>query len=97
VSLAPAGGLSVRTAAERLHLEGDAGDPPVARVGDLVCRIAIFPGAPPATPAAAWISTSAEAPYTWSPVATCLVTGPLSSDGGTEIRVTTGSDVVTCR
>lgn len=92
-------GLSFRTASEKLHLEGDAGDPAAARVGDAADGggIAFFPGVPGVTPPSLWYTSDRAAPYTWVQVGTCLITGPLTTDAGTRVAtvITSGSGKVT--
>lgn len=99
VRLGTAKGLSFRTADEKLHLEGDAGDPAAARVGDAADGggLAFFPGVPGVTAPSLWYTSDRAEPYTWAPVATCLITGPLATDAGTRIAavITSGSSKVT--
>lgn len=99
VRLGTAKGLSFRTASDKLHLEGDVGDPAAARVGDAADGggLAFYPGVPGTTPPSLWYTPDRAAPYTWTQVATTLITGPLTTDAGTRIAavITTGSGKVT--
>lgn len=91
VTKASDGGLSLCTETSRLHLEGDAGDPAVARVGDLVVRLGLNVAVPS-------YSTSTSAPYTWTPIP--AGSGPLGAltpaDAGVAIIIAAGSEKVTC-
>lgn len=89
-------GLSIRSADRLIHLEGDAGDPAVARVST---DEAIGTGAArfyrDTITGALWVSTSRAAPYSWSIVASG-VGPPTSIEAGTQAVITTGSERVTC-
>lgn len=84
------GGLRVLAAATKaLHLQGDAGDPAAARVGDLVVRLYRDGNS-----GILWASTSTAPPYAWAPVAFGVVP-PTIADAGSALVITTGSQKVT--
>jgi hypothetical protein len=94
IGLSASKALQVRSPVGRIELEG--GGPAVVRVGDFVIRLSFYPGVPNSVAPSVWFSASTAAPYTWAPLATCAVTGPLTTDGGTPINCAVGSTKVTC-
>lgn len=95
------GDLAIRSATTKVHLAGDKSDPAAARVGDAGDGggIAFYPGVPGTTPPSLWYTSNRAAPYTWSKVTECPITGPLSTDAGTRVAtiITTGSEKVTIK
>ena len=87
VRLGSTGGLAVRAAGGTLHLQGDAGDPAVARVGDECGRL--YRDTVSGT---LYYSPSATAAY--SPIASG-VGAPLPVTPGTSVQVSSGSARVT--
>lgn len=75
--LAGDGGLSIRSAGAQLHLQGDAGDPAILRVGD-GGRLVFDPGVPGVLSPGLYYSPSSTAAYT--PV---FLLTPGSTAGGT--------------
>lgn len=89
IGLTSGGDLEIKSASTKIELAG--GDAPIALLGSGCTRIAFYPGVPSTTPPSLWVSNSASPPYVWAPVAIALVTGPLPTDPGTQLRILSGS------
>jgi hypothetical protein len=87
VRLGTTGGLAVRAAGGLLHLQGDAGDAGVARVGDACGRLYRD-----SVSGALYYSPSATAAYV---VVASGVGPPLPTTAGTTVTIATGSARVT--
>ena len=89
------GGLRVLAAASKtLHLQGDSGDPPVARVGDVAGYeyVQLVAGQ-----VVAVYRSAANGPASvWTPVASGIAPPVNGVTVGTPITITTGSGRVTC-
>lgn len=65
-----------------------------ARKDDQCTRLAFFPGVPGTVAPSLWYSDSTANPYTWAQVAATIVTGPLTTDAGTPVKIDTASAAV---